>query len=114
MGNSPQGSAGLASQRAARALSSAAQPQSPTVTHTGRGDAKSTLARITGRAQVSVVEVARLAGAVGGPGVHVEAHYLGPATAQLLVTGPDYRSDTWQFDDAGTGTRAERMAWPQT
>jgi GNAT superfamily N-acetyltransferase len=107
MDNSPQRGAALATRRAARAAS--AQSQQPTVTYTGRGDAQATLARITGRAQVSEAEVARLAGAVGGPDVHVEVRYVGPTSAQLLVTGPGYRSDTWLFDDAAAGVRGMKI-----
>jgi hypothetical protein len=40
---------------------SAAQSQQAIVAYMGRGDAQATLARITGRAQVSDAEVARLA-----------------------------------------------------
>ena len=94
MGNSARRAAGLATRRATHA-------SQQTVAVTYQPGAEAALARIAGREHVSEAEMARLAGAQ--PGAHVEAVWLGGDIAQLRVTGPGVRSDTWLMRDRATG-----------
>lgn len=96
MGNSPQRAAGLATKRSARA----AQQQ---IGVTYQPGAEAALARIAGQPTITEAQTARLAGAQ--PGAHVEAIHLGGDIAQLRVTGPGVRSDTWLVRDRATGER---------